>query len=120
MIVASLAILRLIFHDCVDHLVEDIFHSLSKEGTGLHVLDEALEVGSLLTFLFCNFFALPNNMLNFLLRVVAEFGAGVRDAHTEVTFTAGIQSVLVVKFVTFSGDQNQRDGFETILRSDFH
>ena len=59
----------------MDHLVEHVLHALPKQGTSLDVLDEALELGSLLPLLLGDLLALP--LLDLLLGAVPELGTGV-------------------------------------------
>jgi hypothetical protein len=99
----------------VDHLIEYVFHALPEQGASLDVLDEALELGSLLPLLLGNLLALP--LLDLLLGAVPELGTGVvLKAH--ITLAARVECVLVVELVTLGGHQDQGDLLELFFGSD--
>ena len=87
----------------MDHLVEYVLHALPEQGASLDVLDEALELGSLLPLFLGNLLALP--LLDLLLGAVPELGTGVvLKAH--ITLAARVECVLVVELVTLGGHQD--------------
>ena len=69
----------------MDHLIEHVLHALSEQGASLNVLDEALEVGSLLPLLFGDLLALP--LLYLLLGAVPELSTSV-VLKTNITLAA--------------------------------